>query len=229
LIVGGGNRLGAEVAGRLAGAGARIVLQTDADDGTSLTHLPGGGHRLAVADRSDTDAIIRLIGRPSTDDGLDALVVLPGNRGGRDGPAASGTSGASADWVDGLAEVLSSEVLAVAGAMHAAGRRFAESGTGGRIVVVVDDGGAVADPSSLVDELSAAALSVLADHVAIDTAGAGVGVITVALRPAVAPYESRSADRTRVLLVNGIVLALGSLLGSDGLEPVDGSVLRLSL
>ena len=225
LIVGGGSPLGAEVAGRLAVAGARIVLQTDATDGTSLSHLPGDGHRLAVADRSDTDAIIRLIGRPSPDGGLDAVVVLPGNRGG----AASGASRASADWVDGLADVLSSEVLAAAGAMHAAGRRFAESGTGGRIVVVVDDGGAVADPSSLADDLSAAALSVLADHVAIDTAGAGVGVITVALRRAVAPYESRSADRTRVLLVNGIVLALGALLGSDGLEPVDGSVLRLSL
>ena len=224
LIVGGGNPLGAEVAGRLAVAGARIVLQTDTDDGTSLTHLPGDGHRLAVADRSDTDAIIRTIGQPSTDSGLDAVVVLPGNPGG--GPAAGA---ASADWVDRVADVLSGEVLARAGAMHAAARRFAESGTGGRIVVVVDGGGAVADASSLVDDLSAAALSVLADHVATDMAGTGIGVITVALRRAVAPYESRSADRTRVLLVNGIVLALGALLGSDGLEPVDGSVLRLSL
>jgi NAD(P)-dependent dehydrogenase (short-subunit alcohol dehydrogenase family) len=230
LVIGGTTAHRATLTRRLAGAGMRVLLQSpdEADEDPALVGVEGDGHRSVPGDRADTEAVIRMVSDAiDTDDHLTGLVILPGPH--RPPVALSDPTDQVAD---GLADALSTEVLGPAAAIHAAVRRWTAGKRIGRIVVVADEpdrsGPARGGGASWPGALSAAALTVLADHLTSAAAGSGVGIAVVGVAPT-APTRPGSAGRDLSRLADGVVLALGPLVGRPGLDPVDGSVLRLTL
>lgn len=231
LVIGGAAAHRTTVTRRLAGAGMRVLLQSaqDLTEDPALVGVEGSGHRSVPGDRADTDGVVRMVSEAiDADEQLTGLVVLPGPH-----PAPVDLSDPTGQVADALADALSAEVLGPAAAVHTAIQRWAAARRRGRIVVVVADGptGSGSAPgggTSWPYALSAAALTVLADHLAIAAAGSGVGIVVVGVGRAGQPGAgSARAELSR--LAEGIVLALGPLAGLPGLDPVAGSVLRITL
>jgi 3-oxoacyl-[acyl-carrier protein] reductase len=178
LVTGASKGIGRAVATRLAAAGGRIVVHYGSDAAAAadtLAGLAGDGHVVVSADLRDPDAVERLVG--AAIDHLGRLDVLVNN---------AGVYGLApimavdyAGWQDHLDEMLRTNLLGPAWAMHCAARHMAERG-GGRIVNVSSRGAFRGEPTGPGYGAAKAGLNALGQSLAVALAPHGISVLTLA-------------------------------------------------
>lgn len=231
VVIGPAGPLRDAIAQRLFALGVDVVLPIAEALGSRPT--PGddtaGAYRFVAADPSDTDSMVGLIAASAGSDGdLGGVIVLPGAH--RSGSVrGSADVETSEEFTDSLAGALSTDVLGVAAALHAAVGRLTTAGHAGRIVIVTGRGGSDSPGpahASLPAELSEAALAVIATHLA-RAAGPQVGTILISAGAA-SGGETGSVDASAGV-VDAVLLGVGPLLGLPGLQPIAGAILQLRL
>ncbi len=182
LLIGGDGAIGTAVAGRLSDVGARVALQHQGSTKQArqwAAARPGRGHLVLEADPADAaevaeliDAAVRGMG------GLDAVVVTQAAA-----PSVNLVGCSVEEWTDTWANALSTHLLAVAVAAHAAGRSFLARLRAGRIVLVIVSAGSEATRGGghILGDTLGPAIRALGDALSRELAPHGISVTTISV------------------------------------------------
>jgi NAD(P)-dependent dehydrogenase (short-subunit alcohol dehydrogenase family) len=231
LVTGAGRGIGRGAALALADAGAAVTLvarsREELEAVAAEIEDAGGSARVAVADVRDEDEVERTVAAAQP---VDILVTAAGLN--RPGPSAGY---AAADF-DLLMDV---NVRGTFLACRAVGRRMLERGSGGRIVTVSSQMGAVGYPGRAAYCATKHAVNGLTKALAVEWAPHGIGVNAVAptfvrtpmTEPMLADPDFAAEVRRR--LPTGEVATVGEVaaaivyLASDAARSVTGHVLAV--
>jgi NAD(P)-dependent dehydrogenase (short-subunit alcohol dehydrogenase family) len=228
LITGAGRGIGRGAALALAHAGAAVTLVARSrDELEAVAAEIGGSARVEVADVSDEQQVERAVAAAAP---IDILVTAAGLN--RPGPSADY---ATADW-DLLMDV---NVRGTFLACRAVGRRMIERESGGRIVMVSSQMGAVGYPGRAAYCATKHAVNGLTKALAVEWAPRGIGVNAVAptfvrtpmTEPMLADPDFAAEVRRRlptgeVATVEEVAAAI-VYLASDAARSVTGHVLAV--
>jgi NAD(P)-dependent dehydrogenase (short-subunit alcohol dehydrogenase family) len=231
LVTGAGRGLGRGAALALALAGAAVTLVARSRDELEAVageiEAGGGRARVAVADVRDEEQVERALAAAER---VDVLVTAAGLN--RPGPSADYPT---ADW-DLLMDV---NVRGTFLACRAVGRRMIERGSGGRIVMVSSQMGAVGYPGRAAYCATKHAVNGLTKALAVEWAPHGIGVNAVAptfvrtpmTEPMLADPDFAAEVRRRlptgeVTTVEEVAAAI-LYLASDAARSVTGHVLAV--
>lgn len=235
LVTGAGRGLGRGAAIALADAGAAVTLvarsQAELEEVAAEIEASGGRARVEVADVRDEEQVERAVA--AADSGalpVDILVTAAGLN--RPGPS---TDYATGDW-DLLMDV---NVRGTFLACRAVGRRLLERGSGGRIVTISSQMGAVGYPGRAAYCATKHAVNGLTKALAVEWAPHGIGVNAVAptfvrtpmTEPMLADPDFAAEVRRRlptgeVATVEEVAAAI-VYLASDAARSVTGHVLAV--
>jgi NAD(P)-dependent dehydrogenase (short-subunit alcohol dehydrogenase family) len=228
LITGAGRGIGRGAALALADAGAAVTLVARSrDELEAVAAEIGGSARVEVADVSDEQQVERAVAAAAP---VDILVTAAGLN--RPGPSADY---ATTDW-DLLMDV---NVRGTFLACRAVGRRMIERESGGRIVMVSSQMGAVGYPGRAAYCATKHAVNGLTKALAVEWAPRGIGVNAVAptfvrtpmTEPMLADPDFAAEVRRRlptgeVATVEEVAAAI-VYLASDAARSVTGHVLAV--
>jgi NAD(P)-dependent dehydrogenase (short-subunit alcohol dehydrogenase family) len=228
LITGAGRGIGRGAALALADAGAAVTLVARSrDELEAVAAEIGGSARVEVADVSDEQQVERAVAAAAP---VDILVTAAGLN--RPGPSADYATG---DW-DLLMDV---NVRGTFLACRAVGRRMIERESGGRIVMVSSQMGAVGYPGRAAYCATKHAVNGLTKALAVEWAPRGIGVNAVAptfvrtpmTEPMLADPDFAAEVRRRlptgeVATVEEVAAAI-VYLASDAARSVTGHVLAV--
>jgi NAD(P)-dependent dehydrogenase (short-subunit alcohol dehydrogenase family) len=228
LITGAGRGIGRGAALALADAGAAVTLVARSrDELEAVAAEIGGSARVEVADVSDEQQVERAVAAAAP---VDILVTAAGLN--RPGPSADYATG---DW-DLLMDV---NVRGTFLACRAVGRRMIERESGGRIVMVSSQMGAVGYPGRAAYCATKHAVNGLTKALAVEWAPRGIGVNAVAptfvrtpmTEPMLADPDFAAEVRRRlptgeIATVEEVAAAI-VYLASDAARSVTGHVLAV--
>jgi NAD(P)-dependent dehydrogenase (short-subunit alcohol dehydrogenase family) len=179
LVTGSSRGIGAAVAHRLAGLGARVAVHYHSDGGAAeavLRDLPGDGHVLVRADLADPDAVPEMVAQVVA--GLGGIDVLVNNAGiyveHRLDEVTYDT------WRDVWRRTVATNLFGAADTTYCVARHMIETGRAGRIVNVSSRGAFRGEPRYPAYGASKAALNSMGQSLARHLAPHGITVTTVA-------------------------------------------------
>lgn len=182
LLIDGDGAIGTVVAGRLSDVGARVALhhQGSTQQATQWAAArPGRGHLVLEADPADAAEVAELVDAADRRmGGLDAVVVTQGAA-----PPVNLVGCSVEEWTDTWANALSTHLLAVAVAAHAAARSFLARHRTGRIVLVIVSAGSEATRGGghILGDTIALAVRALGDALSRELAPQGISVTTISV------------------------------------------------
>jgi 3-oxoacyl-[acyl-carrier protein] reductase len=179
LVTGSSRGIGAAIASRLAGLGARVAVHYRSDRAgaeATVGRLPGDGHVLVSADLADPDAVDEMVRRVVA--ALGRIDVLVNNAGIWAEHALVEVS--YAEWRDAWRNTIATNLFGAADTTYCVARHMIETGRAGRIVNVSSRGAFRGEPLHPAYGASKAAMNSMGQSLAQHLAPYGIAVTTVA-------------------------------------------------